>query len=281
MDGGRSGGDDPLSDSVSGIKHPAFREAQALTRPAARAETGRYLVEGLDLVRQALAPNARAPVFAVFATPDAAKAIPNDCPAPVYILGGGLIGKLVGTGYETAVTALAIVAQSVVSVDELLAADADAARTLLLVGERIQDPRNVGVLIRTAEAAGCGALLLSADSSEPWARAAVRSTTGSILRLPLCVAPDLPATLRALAERGVRVVASSARAEHLVYDADLSPRPLALVVGNETEGMTGASRAAATDFVRLPMAANGASSLNVTVAAGVLVYEAIRQSSAR
>ena len=265
-------------ESVGGIKHPAFRDAAALTRAAGRAETGRYLVEGADLVRQALA--APAPVFAVFATPDEARGLEPLCAgrrAPLYVIGGGLLGKLVGTGYETAVTAVAAVAQRTCAEDGLLA----QPDTLLLVGERIQDPRNVGVLIRTAEAAGCAAFVLSADSAEPFSRQAVRSTTGSVLRLPVCLAPDLPQTLRRLRERrGARIVATSARAPLLAYDAALGARPLAIVVGNETEGITAGAREAASDFVRLPMSPGGASSLNVTVAAGVLLYEAIRQATA-
>jgi TrmH family RNA methyltransferase len=263
---------------LSGMKHPAFRNALSLTRPAGRAETGRYLVEGADMVRQALA--SPSPVFAVFATPEEGPHLERACAArsaPLYLLGAGLLAKMVGTGYETAVTASAVAGRRTVSAEELAA----TPEALFLVGERIQDPRNVGVLVRTAEAAGCAALLLSEDSAEPFSRAAVRSTTGSILRLPLCLIPDLPQTLRRLVDRGVRVVATSARASRLAYDAPLATRPLALVVGNETEGVSPAARDAASDFVALPMARThgmpGASSLNVTVAAGVLLYEAIRQ----
>jgi TrmH family RNA methyltransferase len=122
-------------------------------------------------------------------------------------------------------------------------------------------------------------LLLSSDSAEPFSRQAVRSTTGSILRLPVSLSDDLPGALAGLSERhGAPIVATSARAEHLAWDADLSHRPLVIVVGNETEGVSDAVRHAASAFVRLPMAPNGASSLNVTVAAGVLLYEAVRQA---
>lgn len=270
-----------LLEPVGGIKHPAFQAALALTRFAGRAEAGHYLVEGADLVGQALvSPSA---VNAVFALDSAASAFSAACAArgvPLYTLASaGLIAKLVGTGYETAVTAVAVVAQRLVSPNELLAAPG----ALVLAGERIQDPRNVGVLIRTAEAAGCAGLLLSSDSAEPFSRQAVRSTTGSILRVPLSLAADLPTTLSELRtlHPGLRVVATSARAERLAFDADLSSRPLVLLVGNETDGVSPAAREAASDFVRLPMAANGASSLNVTVAAGVLVYEAVRQQQQR
>ena len=238
-------------------------------------ETGRYLVEGSDLVRQALV--SPSPVHAVFATPEAAtpdfEALCAAAKASLFVAGAGLIARLVGTGYETAVTTVAVAGQRTIAPDDLPALP-DA---LLLAGERIQDPRNVGVLVRTAEAAGCAALLLSGDSAEPYSRAAVRSTTGSILRLPLCLVPDLPRVLAGLRASGTRVVATSARAPVLAWQADLGERPLALVVGNETEGISAAARDSASDFVALPMAPGGASSLNVTVAAGVLCYEALRQ----
>lgn len=269
-----SGYPEAAMQDVSGIKHPAFREALALTRPSGRAETGRYLVEDAAMTRQALA--APSPVHAVFATPEESARLQAACAArsvPLYVIGLGLMNKLVGTGYETAVTAVAVIGQRLLPEDALPGGDA----ALLLVGERIQDPRNVGVLIRTAEAAGCAALLLSGDSAEPFSRAAVRSTTGSVLRLPLCLISDLSAALARLRGQGVRVIAASARAPVLAYDAPLADRPLALVVGNETQGLSAAVRAAASDSVALPMAPDGASSLNVTVAAGVLLYEAARQ----
>lgn len=265
-----------MREAISGIKHPAYRDALALTRAGGRSASGRYLAEDTDLVRQALASPA-AEVFAIFASPEEADRLAPLCGArnvPLYVLGGGLITKLLGTSYETATSAVAVVGQRTVTASELLSSHPNP---LILCGERIQDPRNVGVLIRTAEAAGCAGLLLSADSAEPFSRQAVRSTTGSILRLPLSIAPDLPAALASLKKQGARIVATSARAPHLAWNTDLGSRPLALVVGNETEGISDAVRSLATDFVRLPMAPDGASSLNVTVAAGVLVYEAIRQ----
>lgn len=265
-----------MAETVGGIKHPAFRDALALTRQGGRDATGRYLVEDADQVAQALA--SVSVVVSVFAAPEAVAELAPLCAAkgvPLFVLGGGLITKLLGTAYATAIQAVAVVEKRVSSLDAVLSAAPDA---LLLVAERIQDPRNVGVLLRTAESAGCAALVLSADSAEAFSRQAVRSTTGSILRLPVCIEAKLPAALAAQKARcGLRVVATSAKATDLAYDADLSTRPLALVVGNESDGISTALREVADDFVRLPMAANGASSLNVTVAAGVLIYEAVRQ----
>jgi TrmH family RNA methyltransferase len=272
-----------LRETISGIKHPAFRDAVSLTRAGGRTATGRYLAEDADLVRQALAAP-QAEVFAVFAAPEEAVRLESACIArhvPLYVAGGGLITKLVGTPYETASAAVAVVGQRTVAPEELLS----FPEALVLCGEHIQDPRNVGVLVRTAEAAGCAGLLLSADSADPYSRQAVRSTTGSILRLPLSLAPDLPAALALLRARGARIVVSSGQAETIAFDADLGVRPLALVVGNEQSGITDAVLAVADDCVRLPMARSqgipSADSLNVTVAAGALIYEAIRQRTAK
>ena len=266
-------------ETISGIKHPAFRDALALTRAGGRATTGRYLAEDADLVRQALAaPDAT--VFAVFAAASEAAVMEPLCAAkqvPLYVLGGGLITKLLGTSYETATSAVAVVAQRTVAPLDLLHSPAP----LILCGEHIQDPRNVGVLVRTAEATGCAGLLLSGDSAEPFSRQAVRSTTGSILRLPVSLAPDLPRALAELQAAGARVVVSSGQAPAAVWDSDLTARPLVVVVGNEQTGVSSALAALADSSVRLPMSPGGADSLNVTVAAGALIYEALRQRHIR
>ncbi|MGC4042696.1 MAG: RNA methyltransferase [Armatimonas sp.] len=264
-----------MRESVSGIKHPAFRDALALTRTGGRVATGRYLVEDVKLVMQALASDAE--VYAVFATPESLGSVETACNArnvPLYVLSGGLLQKLVGTGYETGSSAIAVVGQRRVSPEMLL-----STYGLILCGEKIQDPRNVGVLIRTADAIGASGLLLSEDSAEPWQRQSVRSTTGSILRLPLALSPNLPVALTALREKGAHVVASSGGSASIASDTDLTVRPLVLIVGNEQDGISEGVRAASNTVVKLPMAeATGADSYNVTVAAGMLLYEAIRQA---
>lgn len=263
-----------MSESISGIKHPAFREAERLLRPVGRRETGRYLVEDLHLVRQVLQTPV-ATVEAVFCLPQEAPSLTPLCAArkvPLYVLGNGLLQKLVGTGYETAVTAVGVVVQRVVAPTELLTPGA-----LILCGEQIQDPRNVGVLIRTADALGCSGLLLSYDSAEPFRRDAVRSTTGSILRLPLALTDNLPETLAQLKSAGAMVIASSGQAAATAAQTDLTVRPLVLIVGNEQNGISDAVAQVSHAVVKLPMhPETGADSLNVTVAAGMLLYEALR-----
>ena len=93
---------------LNGIKDEAYKAAAELLKPGGRAASNRYLVEGENLVRKALA--SPSPVHAVYATPDEAPQLRDlcrDAGVPLYVAGGGLMPKLVGTGYETAVTALA------------------------------------------------------------------------------------------------------------------------------------------------------------------------------
>ncbi len=285
---------------ISSIKDQAFQYALKLVKQGARDTEKRYLIENEGMIRQAL----RSPseVVSVLAVPDEARSLQQIClekKVLLYSIRPGILQKLVGTGYETGVTSIAVVGQRLLSPESLISEgnarkrseanstepevdsnaleESNPGSQLFLAGESIQDPRNVGVLVRTAEAAGCAALILSADSADAFSRAAVRSTTGSILRLPICIVQNLPSLLHSLAETGYIIVASSASAPSLAYDAPLNRRPLCLVVGNETVGMSAAGKAAATLFVRLPMASNGASSLNVTVAAGALLFEAVRQ----
>ena len=111
-----------MKEAISGIKHPAFRDAISLTKAGGREAVGRYLVEDADMVRQALAaPDAT--VFAVFSAQGEAALLERDCEAhgvPLYVLRGGLITKLIGTSYETASAAVAVVAQKLVPPESLL-----------------------------------------------------------------------------------------------------------------------------------------------------------------
>jgi RNA methyltransferase, TrmH family len=266
-------------ESLTGIKHPAFREAQELTRLSGRQQSGRYLLEDESLVLQGL-ESPTCSIFSVFATPSVALRLQPLCASskiPLYALGTGLMSKLTGTGYETNITAIAIAGQRLVTSDTILA---QSPNGLFLCGEKIQDPRNVGVLIRTADALGASGLILSQDSAEPYSRASVRSTTGSITRLPLCLTPNLPSTLTTLKTQGVTIIASSGNVSRETNEVDFTVRPLVIVMGNEQHGIS-PEVAAISDFVvRLPMGKDTkADSYNVTVAAGMLLYEAIRSNA--
>jgi len=248
----------------------AYNAAAALSGALARSEQQRYQVEGERLVRQALAVGR---LLEAFVIGDQAE-LSGDLVAagiPTHPISSAAVPKLIGTSYRTTIEAVGIVRRETLP--------ALPAHGLLLSCESIQDPRNVGVMIRSAEAAGAAAAAFSDDSADPFARAAVRSTTGSLLRQPLYLAADLLADLRQWQAGGGRLIATSAKADRPVWDIDLTG-DVTVLVGNESTGLSPEAVELADELVSLPMA-GGASSLNVTVAAGALLYEAVRQRSRR
>ena len=266
-----------MSHSLSSKKSPAFEQALTLLKQAGRTEQRRYLVEGVDLVEQALSQSMSA-IHTLFVTQqgheELEKAIQGNT-LVTYIVPPAMITDLTGNSYATPCQAVAVAEQLRTSVKGL----ADS-KGIILCGEAIQDPRNVGVMIRIADALGCEALLLDSASVDPWSRQSVRSTTGSILRTPVAITANLADTLGKLRERGVTICATTGNTDVSLHDADLSQRPLAIVMGNEQNGISQAVMDVANALVRIPMSSTtGADSLNVTVAAGITVAEARRQAN--
>lgn len=139
----------------------------------------------------------------------------------------------------------------------------------------VQDPGNVGALIRAADAAGATGVLTSHGSADPFGWKALRGAMGSTFRLPT-VARLAPESIVAAARtRGVRIVATSPTAVLSLYDADLTG-PTLVLIGAEGPGLPPECLADADLRVRIPMAP-GVESLNVAVAAGILLFEAHRQ----
>jgi len=258
---------------IASVKHPAVAEA----RKSTRAQGDCFLVDGHRFVAQAIAAGAAVRrVFILHPTPaehPAAQVAADARAAGIECLPltKGVFFRVLGLGYETSVRVLAQIERPQLVAPASLVRD----NACLLVGERIQDPRNIGVMLRTADAWSLPGAVFSADSADPWRRAAVRSSTGSIFRVPVAMPDDLPAALAQLREQGMRIIGTSAAAPTTIWEADLTGA-CAIVLGNETLGLTDAAQSACDEFVTIPMT-GGAHSFNVTVATGILLYERARQ----
>jgi len=133
----------------------------------------------------------------------------------------------------------------------------------------------VGTLVRTAEAAGAGAVVVAGTSADLFGPKAVRSSAGAVFHVPLVVAPDGDDALDALAAAGLRLVGTAADAATAHDEADLTG-PLALVLGNEADGLPPAVLERVDERVAIPIEGR-AESLNVAAAGAVLCFEAARQ----
>ncbi|MGH2463712.1 MAG: 23S rRNA (guanosine(2251)-2'-O)-methyltransferase RlmB [Candidatus Limnocylindria bacterium] len=160
--------------------------------------------------------------------------------------------------------------------NEILAAAVYGAHPpFLLVLEHLQDPVNLGALLRTAEAAGVDGVIFPERGSAPLTAAAVKSSAGASEHLRLAPVASLGASLAELHEGGLRLVAADQDAGTVAWEADLRG-PIGVVVGSEGSGLSGAARRRCDILVRFPMAGHVAS-LNAATAGALLLFEIVRQ----
>jgi RNA methyltransferase, TrmH family len=262
-------------DIVRSRTNPLVRRFREQKEKGSRA--GSCLVEGPRLLEEAL--RAGIEVLEVAATPRFT-ARPAGRPVLALLRGRGLAPRLVD---ESVMDALSEVetSQGVVALVRPPVFDEEAlfrGRPLIVVAVGLQNPGNVGGLLRTAEAAGASGAYLTRDTADPYSSKALRGSMGSAFRLPHVrglAAGEIVARLRT---RGITVVAAVARGA-VPYDAVDLRSPVAFVLGPEAAGLSPEIAAAADVRAAIPMAAP-VESLNVSVAAGVLLFEARRQRGA-
>jgi 23S rRNA (guanosine2251-2'-O)-methyltransferase len=146
----------------------------------------------------------------------------------------------------------------------------------LLVLDGVEDPRNLGACLRTADAAGIDAVVVPKDHSAKLTAAAVKTSTGAAETVPVFRAPNLARTLAWLKEAQVWVVGADAEAPQSLYRCKLAP-PVAMVLGGEGRGVRRLTRDLCDELVFIPMAGS-VESLNVSVATGIVLFELLRQA---
>ncbi|WP_019589769.1 MULTISPECIES: 23S rRNA (guanosine(2251)-2'-O)-methyltransferase RlmB [unclassified Thioalkalivibrio] len=146
---------------------------------------------------------------------------------------------------------------------------------LVLVLDGVTDPHNLGACLRTADAAGAGALVVPRHHSAPLTPAAIKVASGAAETVPVVSVGNLARTLAALKEAGMWATGLDGEAQEVLYDVDLRP-PAAIVMGAEGEGLRRLTREACDHLAHIPMAGT-VESLNVSVASGVSLFEVRRQ----
>jgi TrmH family RNA methyltransferase len=146
---------------------------------------------------------------------------------------------------------------------------------LVVILADVQDPGNVGAVIRVTDAAGGTGVLAAGASADPWGWKAMRGAMGSTFRVPVAARPRPDEVFAEARRRGVRVLAAVPRDAPSLYGLDLRG-PVALLLGREGAGLDPTLVAAADGCLSIPMR-DGVESLNVAVASGLMLYEARRQ----
>lgn len=146
---------------------------------------------------------------------------------------------------------------------------------LLLFLENIQDPGNLGTMMRTAEGAGVTGIIMSRETVDIYNPKTIRATMGSLYRMPFVYVDDFCETIRMAKEKGIRLYAAHLKGQN-AYDGENYRQPSGFLIGNEGNGLSKEAADSATDYIRIPMGGK-LESLNAAVAAAILMYEANRQ----
>lgn len=149
----------------------------------------------------------------------------------------------------------------------------------LMILEHLQDPGNLGTILRAGEGAGVTGILMDAGTADIYSPKVIRATMGSVLRVPFAYVEDLPGTIAMLKKRGIRIYAAHLKGKN-TYDQEDYTGNTGFLIGNEANGIREETAALADAWIRIPMEGK-VESLNAAVAASVLMFEAARQRRLR
>lgn len=254
---------------ITSISNPQVKRVMQLQRkPRLRREEGVFLVEGPKMFRET--PRERLEKVYV---------------SQSYAGSRERVKELEGLSWEevedkafaqmsdtqTPQGILCLVRRREGSMEELL----EGENPLLLVLEDIQDPGNLGTIFRTAEGAGVDGILMSRGCVDIYNPKTIRSTMGSIYRVPFAVCGELAPALNRLEQAGIRTYAAHLQGKN-TYDRESYLGGTAFLIGNEGNGLTSEISRRASCRIRIPMGGQ-LESLNAGVAAAILMYEAARQ----
>ncbi len=254
---------------ITNVKAGIVREVSRLSQRSRRFETGLFLVEGPQAVRELLMHDPES-VVDVFFTDDLAVRHPDimkladASPATLDEVSNNVLVAMADT----------VTPQGVIAVARLreFSLESLTKPKLVAICHEVRDPGNAGTLIRAADAAGADAVILTGDSVDLHNPKLVRSTTGSIFHLPIIEHHNLQDVINAVRAEGMTVLAAALGGANLLDVRDRLARPTAWLFGNEAKGLDAESQALADYRVAVPIYGS-AESLNLATAASVCLYE--------
>ena len=261
---------------ITSTSNPRIRQLIALQEKAKkRREENCFLAEGIKMLREA--PESW--IREIFLTNEALYKLQKE-EAETF-------QKINRTGYEllsdevmkrasdtqTPQGVITVLDRPSYEPDELLA---DSEGTFLLL-ENLQDPGNLGTIVRTGEGAGVRGIIMTADTVDIFNPKTIRSTMGSVYRVPVIYVETLTEVVEKMKEKNIPVYAAHLKGQKNYYEFDYR-KGCAFLIGNEGKGLKKETADLADDYLKIPMQGQ-VESLNAAIAASVLMYEAYRQRS--
>ncbi|MDQ6603382.1 MAG: RNA methyltransferase [Chloroflexota bacterium] len=260
---------------IESAANPLIRRIRALEQRKGREEAGAFFVEGIQAVWQAVDGGAKIETLVV--APD----LLTSAAACAMVAGQRAMGAQVAEVSASLFERIAMrenpsgLAAIVRIISHDLASLIVTPESLFVALHEIGNPGNLGTILRTVDAVGGDGILLIGDGTDPYHPSAVRASVGTLFRIPVVRVSGIEEVFSWSSAHGVSVVTTSARATYEHWQA-VYPSPLLMLFGNEGRGLPPDIVARGDLSVRIPMHGS-ASSLNLAVAAGVLLYEVLRQ----
>ena len=231
-----------------------------------RYEQGVYIVEGIRMFRE-IPDNDIVAVYVSESFYANNTDLVEACGVEACVVSDRVFNGISDTGTPQGI--MAIVKMNKWSLDDVLGKD-----TFVIIAERLQDPGNLGTIMRTAEAAGVTGIILSSDSVDVYNPKVVRSTMGSIFRVPVYVSENLAIDIDKIKEKGVIIYGAHLKGQDF-YDKNFK-KACGFLVGNEGKGLSDEISSKADDLIKIPMKGK-VESLNAATSVAVISYEVLRQ----
>lgn len=251
---------------ITSVHNPQVQRLRELQKAKGRREAGLFLAESVKMVREAIALG----LCRTLIVDKSRREVLAE-----------LIGAAQAAGCEVLLVTAAVMQaiseqktpQGVCCTVRIPEEPERLSGSLIVAMDGVQDPGNVGTILRTADAAGFDGALLSSACADLYGAKTLRATMGSVFRVPVRRTVDLPAALEEMKARGYAIVATELGGAD--FYAHCPHERAVLVIGSEGKGVSAEVRAVATHHLALPMR-GGAESLNAAVAAGIMIYEMAR-----
>lgn len=251
----------PLIKRINGTKNRKFRDKHSL-----------MFIEGLRLVKEAKLSSVKFDGVVLRDDPSVLKQFSDELSgidARVYLVDEKLFARISHTKSPQGVAALINFSKNDLS-DMVF----DGAN-LFLIAERLNDPGNLGTIIRSADGAGFSAVILSSGCVDIYNPKTIRAAMGSIFHIPVYHGGNIEDIIGYLKDEEIKIYGTDVGGKRAVYGCNLK-KNFALIVGNEAFGVTGEALSLCDEVIYIPMGGK-AESLNASVAASVLMFESVRQ----
>ena len=256
---------------ISSKENELIKHIKKLKDKKERDISNEYIIEGVKLIQEAIQEKAKIKQIIICEECEKAEAIPKEIMYEIARYECIYITKKLYNYLTEVKTPQGILA---VIEKESNEKNIDYTQEIIVALDGIQDPGNLGTILRTVDSIGLTQILVSKDTADSYNPKVVRSTMGAIFRVKIIECEDLEKTLKEIKRHKFEIVVTSLQTKNSIYDIDYNKK--VIVIGNEANGVQEKIQQLADKKVKIPMLGK-TESLNASVATGIILYEYVRQ----